>query len=33
LVEPLMIVLMGLLVGFCVLAMVLPIFQMMQLAH
>lgn len=33
LLEPLMIILMGLLVGFCVLAMVLPIFQMTQLVH
>ena len=33
LLEPLMIVVMGVLVGFCVLAMVLPIFQMTQLAH
>lgn len=33
LLEPLMIVLMGVLVGFCVLAMVLPIFQMTQLVH
>ena len=33
LLEPLMIVLMGLLVGFCVLAMVLPIFQMTQLTR
>lgn len=31
--EPLMIVLMGALVGFCVLAMVLPIFEMTQLAR
>jgi type II secretory pathway component PulF len=33
LLEPLMILLMGALVGFCVLAMVLPIFQMTQLVH
>ena len=33
LLEPLMILLMGLLVGFCVLAMVLPVFQMTQLVH
>jgi type II secretory pathway component PulF len=33
LLEPLMIVVMGGLVGFCVLAMVLPIFQMTQLTH
>lgn len=33
LLEPLMIVLMGGMVGFCVLAMVLPIFQMTQLAQ
>ena len=33
LLEPCMILLMGGLVGFCVLAMVLPIFQMTQLAH
>lgn len=33
LLEPLMIVLMGGVVGFCVLAMVLPIFQMTQLAR
>ncbi len=33
LLEPLMIVLMGILVGFCVLAMVLPIFQMTQLVQ
>jgi len=33
LLEPLMIVLMGGLVGFCVLAMVLPIFQMTQLTR
>ena len=33
LLEPLMIVVMGLLVGFCVLAMVLPIFQMTQLVR
>ncbi len=33
LVEPLMIVVMGVLVGFCVLAMVLPVFQMTQLVR
>ena len=33
LLEPGMIVVMGLLVGFCVLAMVLPVFQMTQLVH
>lgn len=33
LVEPLMILVMGVLVGFCVLAMVLPIFQMTQLVR
>jgi len=33
LLEPLMILAMGVLVGFCVLAMVLPIFQMTQLVH
>lgn len=33
LLEPLMIVVMGALVGFCVLAMVLPVFQMTQLAR
>ncbi|MBI4341365.1 MAG: type II secretion system F family protein [Candidatus Omnitrophica bacterium] len=33
LLEPLMILVMGLLVGFCVLAMVLPIFQMTQLVR
>jgi len=33
LLEPIMIMVMGALVGFCVLAMVLPIFQMTQLAH
>ncbi len=33
LIEPLMIVLMGILVGFCVLAMVLPIFQMTQIVQ
>ena len=33
LLEPLMILVMGVLVGFCVLAMVLPIFQMTQLVH
>ncbi len=33
LLEPLMIILMGLLVGFCVLAMVMPMFQMTQLVH
>ena len=33
LLEPLMIIVMGLLVGFCVLAMVLPVFQMTQLVH
>lgn len=33
LLEPLMIVLMGVLVGFCVLAMVLPVFQMTQLVR
>ncbi len=33
LLEPFMIVLMGVLVGFCVLAMVLPIFQMTQLTR
>lgn len=33
LIEPLMIVVMGILVGFCVLAMVLPIFQMTRLVQ
>jgi len=33
LIEPLMIVVMGVLVGFCVLAMVLPVFQMTQLVQ
>jgi type II secretory pathway component PulF len=33
LLEPLMIVLMGVLVGFCVLAMILPVFQMTQLVQ
>jgi general secretion pathway protein F len=33
LLEPAMIVLMGLLVGFCVLAMILPVFQMTQLVR
>lgn len=33
LVEPLMILVMGVLVGFCVLAMVLPVFQMTQLVR
>jgi type II secretory pathway component PulF len=33
LLEPLMIIAMGLLVGFCVLAMVMPMFQMTQLVH
>ena len=33
LLEPLMILVVGVLVGFCVLAMVLPIFQMTQLVH
>jgi type II secretory pathway component PulF len=33
LLEPLMIIVMGLLVGFCVLAMVLPVFQMTQLVQ
>jgi type II secretory pathway component PulF len=33
LLEPLMIVVMGVLVGFCVLAMVLPVFQMTQLVR
>jgi len=33
LLEPMMILVMGVLVGFCVLAMVLPVFQMTQLVH
>ena len=33
LIEPVMILLMGVVVGFCVLAMILPIFQMTQLAR
>lgn len=33
LLEPLMIIIVGLLVGFCVLAMVLPIFQMTSMVH
>ena len=33
LIEPLMIIVMGGLVGFCVLAMVLPVFQMTRLVH